>query len=163
MALGVAMAGHLAGGGAVPGTPAVLVAGALATALAYRLSDRRWSVRTLGGLVLGVQGAVHLWCSLTLSPVAEPTAASPDAAMLLGHALATVATVALLRRGEHALLALGDAVVVGPSRRLSYASRPCVAAPATHSHLPARTRPVRPHLLIVLATTLTRRGPPVCA
>ncbi|KAA1419789.1 hypothetical protein FE697_017940 [Mumia zhuanghuii] len=163
-ALAVAVAGHLAGGAAAPPASAVLVAGGLASVLAYGLSARRWSVRTLTGLVLGVQGVVHLWCSMAAtSPVGAGVEAAPGPAMLLGHALATVATVALLHRGEAALLALGDVVVARPVRRLAYALRPRlvpqrVGAPHSGGAAPPGLRP-----LIMLGATLSRRGPPVLA
>ncbi|MGH1563253.1 hypothetical protein [Mumia sp. DW29H23] len=162
-ALSVALLGHVAGGGAVPSTPAVLVFAATASLLSYHLAARRWSVRTLTGLVLAVQAGVHLWCS-TAAPATPEATTVPDSAMLLGHLVATVATVALLRRGEEALAGLAERVVARPARRIAYAVAALVASTSSpRTRRPAR-RAVRsaPLPLLLLGPTATRRGPPVC-
>ncbi|MBW9213611.1 hypothetical protein KV102_02040 [Mumia sp. zg.B53] len=167
-ALCVALLGHLSGGGSVPSGRTVVVTVAVAAALAYRLAARRWTVRTLSGFVLAVQAGVHLWCSIAgaqAGPVAPSTAspgAVPDAAMLAGHLVATVATVALLRHGDAALVSVLSLVVARPVRRLAYAAGALVVP-----LLPRPSRDVRwatdssPPAVLLLGPTVSRRGPPV--
>ena len=166
----VALLGHLSGGGSAPSARAAMVTVAVAAALAYHLAARRWTVRTLSGFVLAVQAGVHLWCSIAAAqggPVPPPTvppSAVPDTAMLAGHLAAAVATVALLRHGDAALLSILSLVVARPARRLAYAAGALV--------VPARPQPssdVRwaadssPSVVLLLGPTLRRRGPPVGA
>ncbi|MFD1827972.1 hypothetical protein [Mumia zhuanghuii] len=158
----VALLGHLAGGGAAPGGAAIAFTVVAAALLAHRLAAHRWTVRTLTALVVGVQGGVHLWCALAAPP--EQGAATVSAgAMLLGHALATVATVALLRHGERALWSLTDLLVSRPVRRLAYAVRTLPARLAVDVAPAVTGAPaVRLHHLL-LGAALWRRGPPARA
>ncbi len=159
LAVCVALLGHLAGGGRAPDALAVAVTVVVAGLVAHRLAARRWTVRTLTALVVGVQGGVHLWCATT-APSAPGSATASSGAMLLGHALATVATVALLQHGEQALSALTELLVARPLRRLGYALAPAGrrGAPVLETGVADGSAARLHHLL--LGAALRLRGPP---
>lgn len=156
----VALLGHVAGGGTAPRGPALAVAVVAAAAFASVISRHRWTVRTLTALVVGVQGGVHLWC-VVATPSGPTGAAGSSGAMLVGHALATAVTVALLKRGEDALQALGEVLLRRPARRLAFAG----GGPSLVMDVEAAVvEAVVPRLhTLLLGAALRRRGPPVRA
>ncbi len=161
LTLCVALLGHVAGGGSAPGGAPFVVAVVAAVAFASVLSRHRWTLRTLTALVVGVQGGVHLWC-LVVAPSGGAGAAVSGGAMLLGHALATAATVALLQHGEDALWALTDAVLRRPARRLAFAG--CAQEVVFSVEAPVVVEsPATQLRSLLLGTALSRRGPPARA
>jgi hypothetical protein len=87
-----ASAGHLSGGGAMPAVAAAAVfAGAVP--VAWFLSSRRITPGQMIGLLVLCQVGVHLG-----APHADM---SMGPAMLVGHVVATLASAAVLARGEH--------------------------------------------------------------
>lgn len=157
VSLCVALLGHVAGGGTAPRGPALAVAVVVAVAFASVISRHRWTVRTLTALVVGIQGGVHLWC-VVATPAGQTGAAVSSGAMLVGHALATAATVALLQRGEDALRALGEVLLRRPARRLAYAR--CGPPLVVAAEAPVVEAVVPRLRTLLLGVALRRRGPP---
>lgn len=117
IALALGVFGHLLGGGQAPNALTFLLVWAIAAALSWSLSDRRFTVVPLAGVLIAVQAVMHLIC------LAEPGAAShhhgdtiSGPTMLMGHAAATLIAVTVLRFGEHTLWNLLDALLLTPAR-----------------------------------------------
>ncbi|WP_312672429.1 hypothetical protein [Microbacterium sp.] len=130
LAIFVALAGHVSGGGEMPGPLGILVPWLFAFMVSVLLAGRRLSLTRLTLSVavsqflfhvLFVLGTVtpsgaairHVHGAPLMLPAAEGSAvvATADAAMWLGHALAAIVTVAALHRGERLLLTLRDLAV----------------------------------------------------
>jgi hypothetical protein len=99
--------------------------------------------------------------STTVAMTAGLTAHHTNLAMWVGHALAAVATILILRHGEKAFWALRDFAVFA-LRSLFSATPPAVvpARPTVGTSAPRR-RQTTPRILILLRTSLLYRGPPV--
>ncbi|MFI1936625.1 hypothetical protein ACH44C_05415 [Streptomyces purpureus] len=168
---------------------ALLLAFAVTCALAWLASGRRRGTLPIATGLLAVQGALHLIFSSGQShaampdhhpaathanPAMDPSMTmemSPDAhlaamaghgstGMLAAHVLAAAVCGLWLARGEAAFFTLAHAVARSaftPLRLLLTAVRP----PAAPRPPRPRTRTVRRHQGVVLAHTLSRRGPPV--
>jgi hypothetical protein len=130
LAIFVALAGHVSGGGEMPGPLGILVPWLFAFMVSVLLAGRTLSLTRLTLSVavsqflfhvLFVLGTVtpsgaairHVHGAPLVLPAAEGSAvvATADAAMWLGHALAAIVTVAALHRGERLLLTLRDLAV----------------------------------------------------
>ena len=105
-AVGVSLAGHVAGQGSVPSETALVVMLAAATLVAWAFSFGRWTVTSLTGVLIAAQSVLHL----SFSAGSGADAGHHAATMLLGHAAATVVMVALLRRGEDLLWAVAESL-----------------------------------------------------
>ncbi len=103
---------HVAAGGHAPGPVPLLVTGALLSVLAVLLSGRRWTASPLLGLFLMAQTGVHL-----TSMSAAPHGSMLDPLMATTHLVAAVVLVAVVLKGEHALLTLLDLVLPRAGRR----------------------------------------------
>lgn len=147
---GLSLALHTAGGGAVPGAGAVLLAAVVASGAATWWADRRRGPAAFVLLTAGLQAVLHMLFGLLAgheSPV-------PGVAMTAAHALAALGVAWLLLRGEDALWDLCGALTraVAPVRA---AGCPAVTPlPVPHS-APATPRGV------LLARVRPRRGPPL--
>lgn len=130
LAIFVALAGHVTGGGQMPGPLGILVPWLFAFMVSVLLAGRSLSLVRLTLSVAVSQFLFHVLFVLgtvTPSGVAIPhvhgaplvlpsvggaaTVVNADASMWVGHALAAVVTVAALHRGERLLVALRDLAV----------------------------------------------------
>lgn len=105
----------MAAGGHAPPAAAALVLTLLVTALAVRLSGRRWTASPLLGLFLLAQGGVHV-AAMSAAPMSHGSGLDP--LMITTHAVAAVALVLTVLQGEAALVAVLDRLVPAPGRRL---------------------------------------------
>lgn len=182
LAIFVALAGHVSGGGQMPGPLGILVPWVFSFMICVLLAGRSLSLIRLGISVAVSQFLFHtLFVLGTIAPsgvstphvhgaplVLPPTTGIPesvsaDASMWLGHALAALLTVAALHRGERLILALRDLAVQlvrWVRRRVDRA----LVLPALRvaAHLRGRFEVVRAADLVLLAT-LRGRGPPLTA
>ncbi len=142
----VAAIGHTAAAGSLAPS-AVVVVFAGSCGVAWMLSARRVTTGQVVGLLVLCQVGVHL--------AAPHGDMSMGPSMLLGHALATVASAAALARGERFAWALAE--------RLGLRAAPLLR-PAV---VPVRQRPALPvvglHVRhdVTLTHSLWSRGPPV--
>ncbi len=182
MATFVALLSHVAGGGAMPGWVGIVVPWVLAVAVSTLLAGRSLSLWRLSLAVIASQFLFHGLFVLGLLGPSSSTASSPglhehhalldaagpmtgmpssDASMWVGHAVAAVATIALLYRGERVvrrLLALAVDVVDAMRRRL-------VALTMAFVPVPRRLVRVGAPALVAASlgwfpSSLARRGPP---
>ncbi|KQY59217.1 hypothetical protein ASD11_06440 [Aeromicrobium sp. Root495] len=139
----IAAAGaHLGSGGQADGAVVVALYAALVP-LCWSLAGERLGTGRLLGLLVLAQAAVHLACSS-----ADPSAGGT---MLVGHAVGTAVSLAVLTWGERALLALADRVV-------SHWSVPRVGTPALWAVPATGRRLVEPSRIRVLV--VGERAPP---
>ncbi|WP_254712023.1 hypothetical protein [Streptomyces sp. TRM64462] len=159
----------------VPPGSLLLAFGATA-ALAWAASGRRRGPLSIGAGLVAVQGVLHLTFAggqahhhaghgtggsavEVAASAASAASAVPTAGMLATHLLAGAVCALWLARGEAALFRLARTAFVPLRPPLTAVRLP--AAPR-----PPRARPVtadRPRHGVVLAHTLSRRGPPVLA
>lgn len=130
LAIFVALAGHVTGGGEMPGALGILVPWLFAFMVSVLLAGRTLSLTRLTLSVtlsqflfhtLFVLGTVapsgvtipHVHGAPLVLPAADGAAvvATADASMWVGHALAALLTVTALHRGERLLLTLRDLAV----------------------------------------------------
>lgn len=172
--MGLALAGHVAGGGALPSSTTATALLGLSVASSVALSGRRWTLSALLTVLLGVQVVFHIAFGdhrSAAGAVGAPGVAgvagvadhqhaahSLSASMVLAHLLAAAAAALLLRRGESWCWRL-----VALLRRPVQVARVFAARPVP----PSRARPVRsadgplPVLRsLQLADAQPRRGPP---
>lgn len=175
-----AFTSHILGGGALPSPAALALALAFALLVCIALAGRTLSLwRTslavgisqfafhglFGGMSSGSATVVtdampghteHLL--MVMAPIAPAVAHSSW--MTLAHALAGVATIAALRRGELALrgLIISAVLALGILFRL-----PLVDAPSLPLATPDWSRSTVPHAQAVLLAGDPRRGPPIAA
>jgi hypothetical protein len=103
-AMGLALAGHLAGGGPLPTSTNAVALTCVVVAGGVALSGRRWTVSALFTVLLGVQVVCHV--AFANHPgqagVAQHNHAahSLTASMVVSHVLAACVTALLLSRGE---------------------------------------------------------------
>lgn len=149
--------GHLAGGGAVPDLAVLVVLlPLLATAFVSAAGACRAGVGTVAMLAVG-QLVLHQVMAL-LHPGHDAASAAPGAAAMFGmHAAVTIVTAVALRFADHAVSALVTALGRVLPRRLTPlpALRPLRLPAPSAAGLPAR-------LAATFATSVLRRGPPVC-
>ncbi|WP_026923518.1 hypothetical protein [Glycomyces arizonensis] len=148
---------HLAAGGALVSWGTGAAAAAAVASIGYLLggSQRGWAV-LLPACAL-VQAGLHVWFSAATGHLAH---AVPSPAMLLVHALAMAVCAVWLARGDAALAAFVDLLVLWAAAALVL--RLFRAAPA---RLPRAftERALTPPVLRLLATAASRRGPPAFA
>ena len=113
-AVGVSLAGHLAGQGRIPSETALVVMLAAATAVAWAVSFTRWTATSLTGVLIAAQSVLHL----SFSAGSGADAGHHTGPMVLGHAAATVVMVILLRRGEDLLWAVAESLGLAVCRTL---------------------------------------------
>lgn len=172
-ATGLALLGHVVGGGALPPGVPLAVLGSAGVLVSVALSGRRWTLAPLLTVLLGSQVAAHVLLDSAHPASAVPAggagahrhalvdhAMSPGASltMLAGHVAATALTALLLRRGEAWCWRLA-ALVAAPVR----AAR-LLTGPVPASDMPSLRGPVDRTLAIfstLLATSQPRRGPPL--
>ena len=138
----------------------------LTTAVAAAQFLYHWMFAGLGlasgaGPQTGIPAAPHAAHLATLQSFSPDlaSAGAADAAMWLGHAIAAIATIGLLHRGERAFLALRHALRRVPPDRASRTPAP-LARPVRALGVLAEVT-LRDRLLT--ASAITRRGPPRCA
>jgi hypothetical protein len=112
-ATGLALLGHVTGGGATPPPVTLLVLVGLVLLASLGLSGRRWTVGPLLGLLCGSQVVFHVAFGgpTTVTHVHHGPALTGTSAMtghqglamLAAHAAAALLTAVLLRRGEDCL------------------------------------------------------------
>jgi hypothetical protein len=102
--MGLAVAGHVLGGGALPVSTIAATVFGLTVAGGVALSGRRWTLSALTTVLLGVQVVCHVALAGQGTPENltshSHTAHSTSASMLVAHVLAALVTAVLLRRGE---------------------------------------------------------------
>lgn len=130
LAIFVALAGHVSGGGQMPGVLGILVPWVFSFMICVLLAGRSLSLIRLGVSVAVSQFLFHtLFVLGTITPsgvstshvhgaplVLPPTSGLPeavtaDASMWLGHGLAALLTVVALYRGERLIVAVRDLAV----------------------------------------------------
>jgi hypothetical protein len=130
LAIFVALAGHVSGGGQMPGALGILVPWMFSFMICVLLAGRRLSLIRLGLSVAISQFLFHtLFVLGTITPSGVsaphvhgaplvipatpgiPEAVTADASMWLGHGLAALLTVAALHRGERLILAARELAV----------------------------------------------------
>jgi hypothetical protein len=144
-----AAVGHVAAGGALPALAAAAVF-AGAAPVAWLLSSRRVTPGQLTGLLVLCQVCVHLG-----APSGHSGDMSMGPGMVLGHALATLVSAAVLARGERFVWRLAERLGLRAAPLL----RTVAAIPSVRPPLavvaPRSLRDVR------LAHSRSLRGPPV--
>ena len=148
---------HTVAGGAMPPAWAVVAMLAAAAPLCWALSAHRWSVSELIGVFLLAQVAVHLLSMATSAPGAMHMGGplGMSTAMIASHVVGGTLLVLLVRRGEHLLWTVVEALAlrVAPLLRAVHstgaAPRPVACTPVTRPV----TRPWR--------GVAVDRGPPV--
>ena len=164
----VAATAHTLAGGGAPSLPFVVAIGVLAAPVAVALAGRRLATWRTAASVLTSQALFHAAFALTAD--ADPAMLHghhvahlggdlsaivlPDPPMLLAHALAAVATVVALTRGERLLRALGRGIRSLLLRAVAVA--PLAPLPR-QAAVPAGTAWVRARVVL---SDLSRRGPP---
>lgn len=182
LAIFVALAGHVSGGGQMPGVLGVLVPWVFSFMICVLLAGRSLSLTRLGISVavsqflfhtLFVLGTVtpsgvslrHVHGSPLVLPATSgiPEAVAADASMWLGHGLAALLTVVALYRGERLILAV-RALAVQLGRWLRRRVDHVLVLPVLR--VPRRVRGffdlARTRALVLLAT-LRGRAPPLSA
>ena len=151
-AVGVSLAGHVAGQGMLPPATTLLAVLAAAAAIAWALSFARWTLLSLTGLLVAVQSVLHV-SFLAGSGMAAEHLTWP---MLLGHTVATVVMVGVLRRGEELLWAVAESFGLRAWRALrGIADLPLPTAPT----VVVVTRSATPRCWH--GSVPPRRGPPL--
>lgn len=178
-----ALAGHMTGGGEMPGLLGIAVPWVLSFMVCVLLAGRKLSAIRLSASVVISQLLFHVLFVLgTVSPSGTATphvhgaplmlpadpagsavaeAVVADSSMWFGHALAAIVTVVVAYRGERLLLAL-RALAVQAVRWVRRRVDAVLASPMLLVHGKAdalfeRVRPVDAHVL----ATLRGRAPPV--
>ncbi len=156
----LAVGGHLAAGGALPRTPALLLLALLAAAGCIVLSDREWTYGQLLVALGSIELLVHLALGLDHGAMAHggPGRAADGSGngwlMLAAHAAAAGSTAWLLRSGEATYWRLVEHL----SRRPFLRPMPLrVVAPL---RVPAPAAPATLDSLLRLSAAVSRRGPP---
>jgi hypothetical protein len=146
---------HFVAGGAPVAMSVCAAAVAAAAPLGYLLggSQRGWAV--LLPACASTQAALHVWFSVGSGHLEH---AVPSPAMLLVHALAMTVCAIWLARGDAALAAFLDLLLLWTATALVLWLS--ASYPTRVRHAFADRGPVSPPVLRLLAVTATRRGPP---
>lgn len=102
-AMGLALAGHVAGGGSAPTSATAISVFGLTVAGSVALSGRRWTLAELLTVLLGVQVVFHVALghqAASGAAVHQHAVHGVSASMVTAHLLASLATALLLCRGE---------------------------------------------------------------
>ncbi|PQZ60972.1 hypothetical protein CQ040_02360 [Microbacterium sp. MYb54] len=182
LAIFVALAGHVSGGGQMPGPLGILVPWVFSFMICVLLAGRSLSLVRLGISVAVSQFLFHtLFVLGTITPSAVsmphvhgaplvlppatgiPEAVTADASMWLGHALAALLTVAALHRGERLLLLVRD-LAVQLVRWLRHRVDHALILPVLRVAARLRGRfDIARVVDLVLLATLRGRAPPLSA
>jgi hypothetical protein len=161
-AMGLALAGHVAGGGSLPMSTTVVALLGLSVAGSVALSGRRWTVSALLTVLLGVQVVFHVafgehpaGADLTSH---QHAANSLSASMVLAHVLAAGTAALLLRRGESWCWRLVALLSRPVHAARVFDERALPASPSRSVQLTDGPLPVLRSLQ--LADAQPRRGPP---
>ena len=138
--------GHLAGGGVIP-TEVALVAFVGSALVAWSLSARRVTSSQLTGLLVLCQVCVHF----------GSTSMNMSTLMVATHLMATIASTALLTRGEAFVWQVAERLGLRAVPALTTARAVPVARPAAPIHQP------RSLVNVLLAHSRAERGPPVAS
>ena len=148
---------HFIAGGALLSFGTFAAAVAVLTPPAYCLGGAQRGTGVLAAACALAQSGLHAWFIFASGHAHHLV---PGPTMLLAHALAMAATAVWLARGDAALAAFLELLILafGPGLwlRLLEAAGP-VLSPRRIATSPERVRPA----LTLLATTVPRRGPPV--
>lgn len=152
----VSVALHVVAGGALIGAGAFATAVAVLAPLAFGLGGAQRGVPTLLAACAAAQSGLHLWFSADAGHAGHLTLGP---AMLLVHALAATVSAVWLARGDAALAAFCDFLVLlfGPVLRLRLLG---AIAPVLPPRSPAETAPPPIPRLEPLASAASLRGPP---
>jgi hypothetical protein len=164
-AMGLALAGHVAGGGSLPSSTTAAAVLGLSVAGSVALSGRCWTLSALLAVLLGVQVVFHVAFGDHRPAVGAVGAAnhqhaahSLSASMVLAHLLAAVTAALLLRQGESWCWRLVALLSRPVQVARVFAARPVPPSRARPVHLADGPLPVLRSLQ--LAGAQPRRGPP---
>jgi len=146
---------HFIAGGTLLSFGTFTAAVAVLAPPAYSLGDRQRGIGALTAACALAQSGLHAWFIFASGHAHH---LMPGPAMLLAHALAMAVTAVWLARGDAALAAFLELLVLafGPGLRLRLLE---AAGPVLHPRrIATDLEDVRPQLL--LATAAPRRGPP---
>ncbi|WP_146058959.1 hypothetical protein [Actinomadura rubteroloni] len=160
----LAVSGHAVASSCAVSVAAVTAGFGGSALLGFALAGRERSLRTITGVLVGGQYALHCLFSGSSRPgmvmhhaatVPAPVEHHSGSWMTLAHLGAALVSAWWLRRGERAVWGLARRLAGRPARLLLVLSRP--SAPAAPRPVPAvRPRPV----VRVLRHDVVRRGPP---
>ena len=105
-AVGVSLVGHAAGPSPLPSATTLVGTLAASAAIAWALSFARWTLVSLTGVLVAAQSVFHVAFSGSGAAAADHLTWP----MLLGHVVATVVMVGVLRRGEALLWAVTESL-----------------------------------------------------
>ncbi|MEU6860622.1 short-chain fatty acyl-CoA regulator family protein [Glycomyces sp. NPDC046736] len=146
---------HAFADGSLIPAPALAAAAFALTPAAYLLAGTQRGTGTLLAACAAAQTGLHVWFTATAGHLHDFL---PSAPMLAAHLVAMAASALWLARGDAALAAFLDFLILrfGPALwlRLHKTTGPAAPRPA-----PVPFRGPRPHLTL-LACAATRRGPP---
>ena len=144
----------MAGGGAPPGSTAVLLSVLAVTAGALAATvDRTADARVLFGLLALGQLVAHVMLTVGGHTDCAASDGPPPVAMLAAHTVALVVGAALIAAGDRLCKAVTSAL------RAFAGELPGIPATAAAAAVTAGDQPLRSALL--LAASVSRRGPPV--
>jgi hypothetical protein len=153
-AVGLGVAGHVLGGSSV--SPAVLLPAFIPLLILAKFCSRKELSSTVIGLTLVLgQSWVHMLASLT-----DHGQAMNGSSMMVGHAVATVIALLILRRREAVrwTKSRSQAIAAYVVAVLSFGAGFPLAAPRQH-HVQTSHHPVDP-ISPFIGVSLARRGPP---
>ena len=161
VAVALAVCGHTIGGGHAPSLTHFLTVWSLAAIVSWIASRRVFTIMTLTGVLVGIQAVTHLVSVFDAAPHGAHGShahAHMSPAMLGGHVLATIISVAVLGFGEHTAWALAEALVLAPVRILTAARFPLPSPRDVNTRIEvARVRPT----ILLLRCIDPVRGPPI--
>jgi hypothetical protein len=158
--MGLALAGHVAGGGSLPTLPTSFALLSLAAAGSIALSGRRWTFSELLTLLLGAQVFFHV----AFGSHAMPAGAHSHAAhglsfsMVAAHTLAALVAALVLRRAETWCWRL--TAFLGRPVQVVHAFASVAVPDVVLASLRAGEGQVRSLRSLLLADAQPRRGPP---
>ena len=153
-AVGLGVAGHVLGGSSV--SPAVLFPALIPLLILAKFCARKELSSTVIGLTLVLgQSWVHMLASLT-----DHGQAMNGSSMMVGHAVATVIALLILRRREAVrwTTSRSRAIAAYVVAVLSFGAGFTLATPRPH-HIQTSQDAVDP-ISVCIEVSLTRRGPP---
>jgi hypothetical protein len=161
-AMGLALAGHVARGGALPTPTTAGALLALSVAGSVALSGRRWTASALLTVLLGVQVVFHIAFGEHRAAAGvtdhQHVASGLSVSMVLAHVLAAMTAALLLRRGESWCWRL-VALLSRPVHVARVFGSPAI--PATLARpVPSADGPLPVLRSLQLADAHPRRGPP---
>jgi len=171
----VALFGHVAGGGGIPGVWGFVAPLVLSAAVCVLIAGRTLSLVRLALSVLVSQVLFHFLFVLGSGATAAASThehhgttttlvvSHSAASMGVGHVVAAVVTVAALYFGERVIRSLAQIVRLLAARMLRPFAVPAPSTIAPAPALPTSWRPFTPLALDHAASTAPRRGPPAFA